>query len=187
MPSYSYKLKLDIINDFNDGLTRNDIIDKYKPKYKTLTRYRTDTWIRNRELILSMKENAKIGKCLTQFKIRSRIDSVRKTKLGVENENKLDKWIVNKRNAGDAISNKNIKTQAIKLARESGIDDFFASNGWLRLFKKRKDYVMRRVTKANKITAEKKESVISDFHTELNEKEKFTDFFLKNYGMQMKQ
>ena len=79
MPSYSYKLKLDIINDFNDGLTRNDIIDKYKPKYKTLTRYRTDTWIRNRELILSMKENAKIGKCLTQFKIRSRIDSVRKT------------------------------------------------------------------------------------------------------------
>ena len=105
----------------------------------------------------------------------------------MENENKLDKWIVYKRNAGDAISNKNIKTQAIKLARESGIDDFFASNGWLRLFKKRKDYVMRRVTKANKITAEKKESVISDFHTELNEKEKFTDFFLKNYGMQMKQ
>ena len=46
---------------------------------------------------------------------------------------------------------------------------------------------MRRVTKANKITAEKKEAVISDFHKELNEKEKHTDFFLTNCGMQMKQ
>ena len=36
---------------------------------------------------------------------------------------------------------------------------------------------MRRVTKANKITAEKKEAVISDFHKELNEKEKHTDFY----------
>ena len=51
MPCYPYKLKLAIIKDFNDGLSRNDIIDKYKPKYKTLTRYRTDTWIR--ESILS--------------------------------------------------------------------------------------------------------------------------------------
>ena len=44
---------------------------------------------------------------------------------------------------------------------------------------KRKKYVMRRVTKANKITAEKKEEVISDFHKELNDKDKFTDFFLR--------
>ena len=68
MPCYPYKLKLAIIKDFNDGLSRNDIIDKYKPKYKTLTRYRTDTWIRNRESILSMEEKAKTEKCLTQFK-----------------------------------------------------------------------------------------------------------------------
>ena len=46
MPSYPYKLKLDIINDFNDGLTCDDILNKYKTKYNTLTRYRTDTWIR---------------------------------------------------------------------------------------------------------------------------------------------
>ena len=38
---------------------------------------------------------------------------------------------------------------------------------------------MRRVTKANKITAEKKEAVINEFHKELDEKEKFTDFFLR--------
>ena len=68
MPSYPYKLKLAIINDFNDGLSRDDIIDKYKPKYKTLTRYRTDTWIRDRESMLSMEEKAKMGKCSTQFK-----------------------------------------------------------------------------------------------------------------------
>ena len=65
MPSYPYKLKLAIINDFNDGLSRDDIIDKYKPKYKTLTRYRTDTWIRDRKSMLSMEEKAKMGKCLT--------------------------------------------------------------------------------------------------------------------------
>ena len=29
MPSYPYKLKLDIINDFNDGLTRDDIINDF--------------------------------------------------------------------------------------------------------------------------------------------------------------
>ena len=51
---------------------------------------------------------------------------------------------------------------------------------------KKKKYVMRRVTKANKITAEKKAEVISDFHKELNEKDKFTDLFLKNCGTQMK-
>ena len=45
---------------------------------------------------------------------------------------------------------------------------------------------MRRVTKANKITAEKKAEGISDFHKELNEKDKFTDLFLKNCGTQMK-
>ena len=58
--------------------------------------------------------------------------------------------------------------QAIKLAKESDINDFCASNGWLYLFKKRNKYVMRRVTKANKITAEKKKAVITDFHEELN-------------------
>ena len=68
MPCYPYKFKLAIIKDLNDGLSRTDIIDKYKPKYKTLTRYRTDTWIRNRESILSMEEKAKTEKCLTQFK-----------------------------------------------------------------------------------------------------------------------
>ena len=80
-----------------------------------------------------------------------------------------------------------MKSQAIKLAEENSIVDFHASNGWLGLFKKRKKYVMRRVTKANKITAEKKAEGISDFHKELNEKDKFTDFFLKNFGTQMKQ
>ena len=87
MPSYPYKLKLDIINDFNDGLTRDDILNKYKTKYNTLTRYRTDTWIRNKELIMSMKDDAKMKKCLTQFKKRTRIDTERKKKLGVLNEN----------------------------------------------------------------------------------------------------
>ena len=41
----------------------------------------------------------------------------------------LDEWIINKRNAGAAISNQDIKTHAIKLARESGINNFSASNG----------------------------------------------------------
>ena len=80
MPSYLYKLKLEIINDFNDGLSRDDIIDKYKPKYKTLTRYRTDTWIRNRESILSMEEKAKTEKCLTQFKKSFRANAGRITR-----------------------------------------------------------------------------------------------------------
>ena len=67
MPSYPYKLKLNIINDFNDGLTRDDIFNKYKSKYSTLTRYRTDTWIRNKESIMSLRDDAKMKKCLTQF------------------------------------------------------------------------------------------------------------------------
>lgn len=187
MPSYKYKLKLAVIADYENGVTQQDIFEKYYAIDNRLTRYRTDTWIWQRDDILSKQSEAKKNRTLTSFSKKTRIDTNRKTLLGMKNEDLIDNWIKLTRDSGKAVSNNDIKVQALKIATDDNIVGFTASNGWMNGFKKRYNYVMRRVTKANKITVEEKETVIDEFHKELEEKDKSSDFFLPKFGTPMKQ
>ena len=163
------------------------IFEKYTVIDNRLTRYRTDTWIWQRDKILSRQCEAAKSKTLTKFKKRTRIDEKRKTLLGLKNEQLIDNWIKQTRIDGIAVSNKDIKNKAIEIAVADGILIFTASNGWLGGFKTRYNYVMRRVTKANKITVDEKQTVIDDFHTKIEEKDKSSDCFLQKFGTLTKQ
>ena len=187
MPSYKYKLKLAVIADYNNGMRQQDIFKKYNAIDSRLTRYRTDTWIWNRDDILNKRDEAKKNKKLTKLNEKTRVDTVRKTTLGIKNELLIDTWIKGVRSKGIAVSNSDIKKKAIEVANNDNIIQFTASNGWLAGFKKRHDYVMRRITKANKITAEEKKKVVDEFHVEMETKDKTSNFFLKKFGMPTKQ
>ena len=67
-----------------------------------------------------------------------------KQPLFQELEGKLLSWLVSQRESGTMISDNKIKTQALIIAMNMGLDSFKASSGWMSSFKKRnKDFLCR--------------------------------------------
>lgn len=153
-------------------LTRKEISEKFNIPYK-----RACSWIRDSENILQILEVSKRNKTLTKIKNGRKLKSSRSSILGKLLETKIEQWILEKRSNGKIVTNQDIKEKALQIARQNNIYQFKASNGWIQKFKKRFNFVMRKVTKTDKITIEEKVEVISDFKNGLKEK----DFFFEEY------
>ena len=75
--------------------------------------------------------------------------------MSPEEEQQLFTWFEYQREGGNEVSNQSIKDKASEIC---SLDDFKASNGWVYLFKKRRNIVMRAVTCKNQIDVEEKKS-----------------------------
>ena len=66
-------------------------------------------------------------------------------------ERNLDEWMIAERVKGHLLSSFSIKVKAVELEREICKQNqtsfkFYASNGWLRNYLRRKGYTLRRIT-----------------------------------------
>ena len=92
-------------------------------------------------------KDAKDKRYLSKFKTSRRLKNIKHfTVLGEETENKIMEWFDVQRTEGYVVTNRMIQQKARDTAIEKQIENFTASKGWLKGFKKRHNLVMRAVT-----------------------------------------
>ena len=123
---YNMKTKISIIKEFNNGLSRKELAEKYDISYFLLS-----TWIKQRDTLLQAYELAKKNRNLTSFYKMKKLGDKRRCILGPRIERKLDKWIIDEREKGVGITNSDIQTKALELSKSEQIHEFVASLGWI--------------------------------------------------------
>ena len=83
-----------------------------------------------------------------------------------EMENNLDAWAQELREAGCCLSGFTLKVKALGILRELGQFDgkFYASDGWLHGFLRRKNYTLRRITTTGRDLPKDFLETINQFH-----------------------
>jgi len=83
-----------------------------------------------------------------------------------EMENNLDAWAQELREAGCCLSGFTLKVKALGILRELGQFDgkFYASDGWLHGFLRRKNYTLRRITTTGRELPKDFLETINQFH-----------------------
>ena len=150
---HKIKHRIEFLNDINEGeFTVSELRLKYNISRATYYR-----WIASANQIRLELESCKKDRKVTWFKNKYQLKGAgKKPTLSSDDENLLFNWFREQRKNGIAISNKMLKTKAKELKPESR---FKASNGWLRLFKKRHNIVMRAVTCKNQIEVLEKKNL----------------------------
>jgi hypothetical protein len=120
---------------------------------KTLAR-----WWKNRKKIASSKNKHS----------RQNLESDKHKGKYPEMEDKLDEWTKELREAGCCISGFTLKVKSLQILREMEKFDgtFFASEGWLRGFLRRKNYTLRRITTTGRDIPSDFLETIEEFHKE---------------------
>ena len=123
---YNMKTKISVIKEFNNGLSRKELAEKYDISY-----FLVSTWIKQREKLLQAYEIAKQNRNLTNFYKMKKLGDKNRCILGPQIEIELDRWVMGEREKGLAISNSDIQTKALELSKREHIDEFVASLGWI--------------------------------------------------------
>lgn len=103
-------------------------------KLFNVDRKRVREWCINKEKIGSLAET------------RKRVDGGGCGLKYPDIEERLLKWFADKRASGARVMGQSLKYEALQLHKESGSQQFKASNGWYNKFKKRNNISMRRST-----------------------------------------
>ena len=152
-------------------MSRKELSEKYNISYFLLS-----TWIQQRDKLLHAYEIAKKNRNLTNFYKMKKLGDKSRCILGSQIESELDKWIMDERIKGVAITNCDIQTKALELSKREDIDEFVASLGWIYKFKQRHNLVTRKITNKTSYTEQEKQQIKEEFL------ENNHDFFFKERG-----
>ena len=155
---YNMKIKISVIQEFKKGLSRKELSEKYEISYFLIS-----TWIKQRETLLQAYEVAKQNRNLTNFYKMKKLGDKNRCVLGVNVEKEIDKWVIDERERGIAISNSDIQSKALELSERENIDKFLASLGWIYKFKQRHNLVTRKVTNKTSYTEQEKQKIKQEF------------------------
>lgn len=82
-------------------------------------------------------------------------------------EEKLLKWMKERREAGGRVTGKSLRREALHLHKLYGNQSFAASSGWYRMFKRRNNIVMRRTTHISQKPKEVTDDLIHRFQRQI--------------------
>ena len=131
--------KCQALNDIEKGLPNKDVATKYGVPKNTIS-----TWIKNKDKILSSLEKGQ---------------NVKRRKLRPGAHEALDaavfKWFLNMRSQNVPLSGGRIQRKASICAKELIIENFKVSDGWLRLWKERRNITFKTISiESNSETSE---------------------------------
>ena len=116
--------KAQALKDIEKGLWNKEVAAKYNVPKITIS-----TWVKNKDKILSSLEEGQ---------------NVKRLKLGGAAHEALDqalfKWFLNIRNQNVPLSDAIIQEKVSSYAKELNIENFKASDGWLRRWKERRNH-----------------------------------------------
>ena len=155
---YNMKTKISVIQEFNTGLSRKELSEKYDISY-----FLVSSWIKQRETLLQAYEVAKQNRNLTYFYKMKKLGDKNRCVLGPPIESEIDKWVMDEREKGVAITNSDIQSKALELSERENIEKFAASLGWIYKFKQRHNLVTRKVTNKTSYTEQEKQEIKQEF------------------------
>ena len=135
----SLKEKYDALKDLEKGASNGSVAKKYNTPKNTLS-----TWVKNKQKIIIALNGGTNPKC-------------KKLRTGIHE--KLDeaifKWFLSARSQNVPIGGVVFKAKTLEYAKEIGLDDFHASDSWIRRWKKRYNISFKTISgEANSVTAE---------------------------------
>ncbi|CAI9720180.1 transposable element-derived 7-like 10 [Octopus vulgaris] len=121
--------KLELIKKLEAGASVTSICVQYGIKKQTVSGIRK---AKDKLTTFSLKYNVAANSKLS-VGARKRMRVAKDTNL----EEAVTKWFIHQRSCGNNIRGVEIQSAAVKLARDMGIDNFVASDGWLWRFRNR--------------------------------------------------
>ena len=92
-------------------MSRKELAKKYDISYFLLS-----TWIQQRDTLLQAYEIAKKNRNFTNFYKMKKLGDKSRCILGPQIDSELDKWIMDERKKGVAVTNSDIQTKALELS-----------------------------------------------------------------------
>ena len=129
--------KCQALQDLEKGLSNKDVVAKYGVPKNTLS-----IWVKNKEKLVNALEKGTNGK---------------QQKLKTGNHELVDsaifKWFLNMRSDNVPLSASVIQEKAVMFAKDLNVENFQASDGWLRRWKERNNITFKTVSgESNSVT-----------------------------------